>query len=123
MLVIWRSLDQPIPAGHCMFWAPCTLEYFDFLCATEFTVPNLPSFSPLIHLTVQDIAVDAPSSPLCMRIKIKASKTDPFRKGSDIHIGLGHYPLCGVQVFQTGSSPGHFDVPSGWSTTFSWPSY
>ena len=94
MLVIWRSLDQPIPAGHCMFWAPCTLEYFDFLCATEFTVPNLPSFSPLIHLTVQDIAVDAPSSPSCIRVKIKTSKS----KGSDIHIGLGRHPVCAVQA-------------------------
>jgi len=46
-----------------------------------------------------------------MRIKIKASKTDPFRKGADIHIGLGHPPLCAVHAMMTylsqrGSSPG-----------------
>ena len=38
------------------------------------------------------------SSPSCMRIKIKASKTDPFRKGSDIHIGRGRHPLCAMQA-------------------------
>ena len=110
MLVIWRSLDVRIP-DHRMFWAACTLGYFGFLCAAEFTVPSLASFSPLIHLTVQDIAVDAPSSPSSMRVKIKASKTDPFRKGSEIHIGLGRHPLCAVQAMMAylshrGSSPG-----------------
>ena len=96
---------------HCMFWATCTLGYFGFLRAAELTVPSLASFSPLIHLTVLDIAVDAPSSPSCMHVKIKASKTDPFRKGSDIHIGLGRHPLCAVQAMmaylsQRGGSPG-----------------
>ena len=96
---------------HCMFWATCTLGYFGFLRAAELTVPSLASFSPLIHLTVLDIAVDAPSSPSCMHDKIKASKTDPFRKGFDIHIDIGHHPLCAVQAMmaylsQRGSSPG-----------------
>ena len=31
------------------------LGYFGFLHATEFTVPNLVSFSPAIHLSVADI--------------------------------------------------------------------
>ena len=74
-------------------------------------MPSLASFSPSIHLTVLDIAMDAPFFSSCMRIKIKASKTDPFRKGSDIHIGLGRHSLCAVQVMmaylsQRGSSPG-----------------
>ena len=112
---------------HCMFWATCTLGYFGFLRAAELTVPSLASFSPLIHLTVLDIAVDAPSSPSYMRVKIKASKTDPFCKGSDIHIGLGRHPLYAVQatmayLFQRSSSPGIFFLPSGWLTTYSWPS-
>ena len=121
MLVIWRSLDMHIP-DHCMFWAACTLGYFGFLRAAEFTVPSLASFSPLIHLTVLNIAVDAPFSPSCMRVKIKASKTDPFRRGSDIHIGLGHHPLCAVQAKKRQFSRA-FVLPAGWSTTFSWPSH
>ena len=109
MLVIWRSLDTHIPYP-CMFWVTCTLGYFGFLRAAEFTVASLASFSPLLHLTVLDIAVYAPSSPLCMRIKIKASKTDPFHKGSDIHISLGRHSRCAVQAMmaylsQRGTSP------------------
>lgn len=127
MLVIWRSLDMHT-LDHCMFWAAYTLGYFGFLHAAEFTVPNLASFSPLLHLTVMDIAVDAPSSPACMRIKIKASKTDPFRNGADIHIGLGHPPLCAVHAMMTylshrGSSPGPFVSPPRWSSSFSWHSH
>jgi len=59
-------------------------------------VPSLASFSPSLHLGVQDIAVDSPSAPTCMRVKIKGSKTDPFRKGAFIHIDLGWSPLCAV---------------------------
>ena len=61
-------------------------------------MPNLGSFSPTVHLTFPDIALDSTSSPSCMRVRIKASKTDPFRKGCDIHIGLDSAPLCAIQT-------------------------
>ena len=77
---IWKSLNVHLP-DHCMVLAACTLGYFGFLRAGEFTLPNLASFSSLTHLTVQDITVDGASSPSCMRVTIKASKTNPFRKG------------------------------------------
>ena len=95
MLVIWRSLGLRLP-DHLMIWAACSLGYIGFLRASEFTVPSLASSSPSYHLGVQDIAVDSPSAPLCMSLRIKGSKTDPFRKGAFIHIGLGQPPLCAV---------------------------
>ena len=54
LLVIHRALDLEI-FDHCDFWAACMLGYFGFLHATEFTVPNLVSSSPAIHLSVADI--------------------------------------------------------------------
>ena len=94
-----------------MFWAACTLWYFGFLRSAEFMVPNSASFSPAIHRAIQDIAVDSSSLPSSMRVGIKASKTDPFRKGCFVHIGRGSFPLCAVQamlayLFIRGNAPG-----------------
>ena len=112
MMVIFKSLDLSVP-DHCMFWAACNLGYFGFLRSAEFTVPNLASFSSTLHLCVQDIAVDSAIDPSCLRINIKASKTDTFRKDCFIHIRKGRFPLCALQaVLQylslRGSSGGPF---------------
>ena len=98
LLVIYRALDLKV-FDHCTFWAACMLGYFGFLRSAEFTVPNLASFSPAIHLSVADIAMDSHQSPTCLHVRIKASKTDPFRQGCHIHIGLGRAPLCAVHAF------------------------
>lgn len=97
MLVIFNALDLSLP-DHRMFWAACTLAYFGFLQASEFTVPVANSFSPSDHLTLQDIALDSLSSPETLRVQIKVSKTDPFRKETFIHIGLGKFPLCAIRA-------------------------
>ena len=81
---------------HCMFWAACNLAYLGFLRSAQFTVPNLASFLPSVHLGHADVAVDSMSSPSCLRLRIKASKTDPFRKGCFLHIGRGEFPLCTI---------------------------
>ena len=91
MAVIFKALDLNIP-DHCMFWAACNLAYFGFLRFAEFIVSNLASYSPSIHLGVADVSVDSHSSPSCLRLRRKASKTDPFRKWCFIHIGTGMYP-------------------------------
>ena len=65
------------------------LRHFGFLCTAEFTVPNLASFSPVILLSVADIAI----------------KTDPFRNSCHIHIGLGRAPLLAYLSLQ-GNIPG-----------------
>ena len=110
LVLIHRALDLSL-FDHRMFWAACTLGYFGFLRSAEFTVPSLASFSPEIHLSVADIAVDSQLSPSCIRLRIKASKTDPFRQGCFVHIGLGKAPVCAVQPLLSylsvrGDSPG-----------------
>lgn len=97
MLIIFKSLDVSSP-DHCMFWAACNLDYFGFLRSAEFTVPKLSNFSPDIHLGVPDIAFDSVVAPTCLRVRIKASKTDPFRKGCSLHIGRAIYLLCAIQA-------------------------
>ena len=103
-------IDLSLP-DHCMFWAACNLAYFGFLHSAKFTVPNLASFSPSIHLGFADAAVDSMSSPSCLQLHIKASKTDPFHKGCFLHIGKGEFPLCAIRsllayLTMRGDSPG-----------------
>ena len=90
-----------------MFWAACLLAYFVFLQSAEFTIPSLSAFNPSVHLSVSDVSVDVPLDPSSsfyqvfinhLQVFIKASKTDPFRKGCNILIGLGSPPLCTVQA-------------------------
>ena len=109
-MVIFRALDLT-HMDHGMFWAACNIAYFGFLRSAEFTVPNLASYVPAIHLGVADVAEDSHSSPSCLRLRIKASKTDPFRKGCFLHIGKGEFLLCTIHSLLTylnlrGDAPG-----------------
>ena len=106
-----------------MFWAACLLAYFGFLRSAEFTVPSLSAYNASIHLPMSDVSVDVPLNPACLQVFIKASKTDPFRKGCNILIGLGSplvwvcYPSCGL-LLGTSRTPSWRLVPFGkWSST------
>ena len=77
MRIILRSLDAH-NSEHIMLWAACCLGFFGFLWAGEFTVNC--AFDPSIHLTVQDLQVDAEVNPSSLQVRIKSSKTDPFRQ-------------------------------------------
>ena len=57
------------------------------------TAPTTPQC-----LRIEDIAVWVEAFTIfsCLRIRIKASKTDPFRKGCFIHIAQGRFPLCAL---------------------------
>ena len=96
-MIIFRSLDLLI-FNHCMFWAPCNLAYFGFLRSAEFTVPNVANFPPALHLSICDIRLSRLANPSCLRVRIKASKTDSFQKGCFVHIGWGRSPLCTLQA-------------------------
>ena len=95
--IIHSALDLKSFDDH-MFWAAWLLVYFGFLRSAEFTVPSLSAFDPSRHLTVSDVAVDVPLNPFCLQICVKASKTDPFRKGCNIFIAPGSPPLGAVQA-------------------------
>lgn len=110
MSIIKNSLDLQC-YDHCMFWAACTLAYFGFLRSAEFTVPSLAAFSSEVHLQVNDIEIDSMVSPSCIRVHLKASKTDPFRRGCFIHIGRGTPQLCAIEAMlvylnMRGNGPG-----------------
>ena len=79
-----------------MLWAACCLGFFGFLRAGEFTINS--TIDPSIHLTVQDLQVDAEVNPSGLRVCIKSSKTHPFRQGCFIYLGRGQAPLCPISA-------------------------
>ena len=81
-----------------MLWEACCLAFFGFLRAGELTVPGDGSFDPTTHLGREDLAVDNPADPAVLRLRLKASKTDPFRKGIFLYIGKGAPDLCPVST-------------------------
>ena len=81
-----------------MLWAACCLAFFGFLRAGEMTVPSDTAYDPSMHLNFSDVAVDDPSSPAVIKVTIKQSKTDPFRKGVDLFVGKTNTDLCPVKA-------------------------
>ena len=55
--------------------------------AGELTVPSDKGYDAAVHLSLSDISVDNPTSPGVLCVRLKASKTDPFRKGISLFIG------------------------------------
>lgn len=89
---IWdRDSDDPDLA---MLWAACCLAFFGFMRAGELTVPSDQGYDPTIHLSLGDISVDNPADPGVLGVRLKASKTDPFRKGISLFIGRVASDIC-----------------------------
>ncbi|XP_020607314.1 uncharacterized protein LOC110045991 [Orbicella faveolata] len=84
---------------HIMLWAAFTLAFSAFLRTSEFTC-NGP-FNPEVHLTSQDITFHPDlQSPSLMRVRIKQSKTDPFRQGCTLTIAKSTSPICSVMAMK-----------------------
>ena len=67
--------------------AVCCLCFFGILRAGEMTVPSDGEFDQQTHLSLADVALDDSKHPSLLRVTIKQSKTDPFRKGVSIFVG------------------------------------
>ena len=100
-------------ADNIMLWAACCTCFFGFLRSGEITVPSMRSYDPGCHLSAGDVSVDSLASPKVVQIHIKASKTDPFRKGVMVYLGRTDNVLCPVGAVSAylavrGQSPGPF---------------
>ena len=96
MKTVWEvEVDNPDKA---MLWAACCLGFFCFLRAGEMTVPNDHEFDPAVHLTKKDITVDNQTAPHTLQVRLKQSKTDPFRQGIYLFVGKTGSDLCPVSA-------------------------
>jgi hypothetical protein len=78
------------PYTDLLMETTCTTAFFGFLRCGEFTVRQ--HFDPDINLCFQDVKL---SQDKCI-LTLKASKTDPFRKGIDITLFLRQHNICPV---------------------------
>lgn len=100
---------NPLDYDNQLYWAAMCLAFFGFLRCGELTIPNHQPFDPAVHMSIQDITVDA--NPPGLSVHIKASKTDPFRLGVTLHLGQTGVDLCPVAAMSDflsvrGTSPG-----------------
>ena len=110
------ELDKNPTKWDCiMLWAACCTCFFGFLRSGEITVPSQNDYDSSAHLSHGDVAFDSMHNPTLAQIKIKASKTDPFRKGVTICVGRTNNDLCPVAALAAyttlrGSNEGPFFV-------------
>ena len=78
-----------------MLWAAASLCFFGFLRSGELTVEG---FDEGAHLSFRDITVDSLENPQILQVRLKASKTDPFRAGVEVFVGRTGCKLCPVEA-------------------------
>ena len=88
---------QPRSYTNIMIWAACCLAFFAFLRVSEFTIPADDQYDESCHLSFTSVSVDNRNNPKQLRISIKQSKTDPFRKGVDIFLGTTSNNVCPIK--------------------------
>ena len=76
-------------------------------------MPSQKDYDGSSHLSYGDVLFDSSCAPTTVQVNIKASKTDPFRKGVAIHIGRTNNDLCPVSALAAyitirGSNEGPF---------------
>ena len=91
---VWEKKNSD--PDHIMLWAACCTCYFGFLRSGEITVPSHAQYDKGAHLSAGDVTVDRANNPSMVRVHIKASKTDPFRKGVFVFVGRTDNRLCPV---------------------------
>ena len=89
---VWNR--DPSNPDHLMLWAACCVGLFGFLRSGELTSLDVGDFGPGQHLSVSDVTVDEVTNPKAVTVRIKQSKTDPFRQGVSIFRSKTDLPLC-----------------------------
>ena len=87
---------NPYDYHSIMMWAACCLAFFGFLRSSEFTVPSQEAFDKDIHLLSTDLAIDNKANPQLLTVKIKQSKTGPFRQGVTLGLGRTASTICQI---------------------------
>lgn len=75
----------------------CTIGFFGFLRCGEFTVDEGHEFDPFFNLCISDLVITSDYALL----KLKVSKTDPFRQGINIKLFPTNDVICPYKIAST----------------------
>ena len=100
-----------------LIWAACCTGFFGFLRCGEFLVPNGVQFHPSYHLCLSDLSLIQSHPQWRIILSIKVSKTDQFRRGTQIVLGATAADLCPVAALLDylavrGGAPGPLFITS-----------
>lgn len=92
-----------------MLLSAILLAFFGMLRVSEYTAPTVPSYDADTHLSIADVTINWQRR--VASIRIKKSKTDPFRQGVTIRIAVLDHYLCPVHaliryLIRRGPAPG-----------------
>ncbi|XP_063425851.1 uncharacterized protein LOC134709631 [Mytilus trossulus] len=82
------------PFIDLMLEAVCTVGFYGFMRCGEFTVLKANQFDPSVNLCIGDIILHKD----IIILKLKQSKTDPFRKGVDIQLHKVKNQICPFKI-------------------------
>ncbi len=71
-------------ADSFMLWAAICTCFFGFMRSGEMTIPSESAFDSSSHFCFNDVSVDNIADPRVVKVRLKASKTDPFRQRVEI---------------------------------------
>ena len=79
--------------------------------AGELTIRTESGYDVSAHVSFQDVSIDSLTTPQTLQVRLKSSKTDPFRTGVDVFVGRTYCSLCPVTAVldymtRRGSAPG-----------------
>ena len=94
MKVVWQAESDQFNAA--MLWADSCMCFFGFLRAGEVVVPSDTAYDSSLHLSVGDVLVDNVLAPRYLEVRVNASKTDLFRRGVSVYLGVTGNELCPV---------------------------
>lgn len=89
------SATDLCPQDKLMLWSAFTLAFFAFLRSSEFTTPTTTTTCPSSTLTRPDLSFNSEGHLILV---IKASKTDPYRKGFRHLIAPSQHSVCAVRA-------------------------
>lgn len=84
-------------ADKVMLWTATLVAFFGFLRISEYTSTHKTKHDPTTTLLCSDVVLKHNSAG----INIKASKTDPFRKGVTIRLASNNTLLCPINALQS----------------------